>query len=318
MRVKLMTNKSNIFMGIDVSKDTLDISVNGKHFKIKNNKVEIKGFIKTTIDKKLDINLCVVESTGGYEKLIIIMLNEFDIPVHRAHPNKVYAFAKAAGHFAKTDKLDSKLLEKYAEFIKNDNPNCIKLSKEQIALQELRSVQQDLEMSLHASQCRAKILGGKALGYTKKQIEFIKKQLKDIESEIEQIISNDKSMNNRQKILTSYKGVGKKIANNLIAELPELGSLNQKEIASLVGVAPKTNESGKKIFKAHINGGRFHVRKSLYMAALVAAHANDKMKKKYQQLLALGKPAKVALTAIMRKVIVCLNSMLKNNKLYEF
>jgi transposase len=311
-----MTNKSNIFMGIDVSKDTLDISVKGNHFKIKNTGADIKNFIKK-VAKTLDINLCVLESTGGYEKLIITMLNEADIAVHRAHPNKVYAFAKAAGHFAKTDKLDSKLLEKYAEFIKDDNPDCIKLSKEQIALQELRSVQKNLEMSLHASQCRAKLLSGKALAYTEKQIGFIKKQLADIEKEIDKIISYDEIMSGKQKILTSYKGVGKRVANGLIAELPELGTLNSKEIASLVGVAPKTTESGKKTCKAHINGGRFFVRKLLYMSALVAANYNDKMSQMYRALLEQGKPAKIALTAIMRKIIVCLNSMLKNKKFYE-
>jgi len=304
-------------MGIDVSKDTLDISVNGNHFKIKNNKTDIKNFIKTKIDKKLDINLCVLESTGGYERLAISILNEADIPVHRAHPNKVYAFAKAAGHFAKTDKLDSKLLERYAEFIKDDNRGYIKLSKEQIVLQELRSVQKNLEMSLHATQCRAMLLSGKALAYTEKQITFIKKQLAEIEKEINKIINDDEIMSGKQKILTSYKGVGKKIANSLIVELPELGTLNNKEIASLVGVAPKTTESGKKTCKAHINGGRFFIRKSLYMAALVAAYTNDKMKQTYQALLEKGKPAKIALTAIMRKIIVCLNSMLKNNNFYE-
>lgn len=244
-------------MGIDVSKDTLDISVNGNHFKIKNNKTDIKNFIKTKIDRKLDINLCVLESTGGYEKLAITILGEADIRVHRAHPNKVYAFAKAAGHFAKTDKLDSKLLERYAEFIKDDNRGCIKLSKEQIALQELRSVQKSLEMSLHATQCRAKLLSGKALAYTKKQITFIKKQLAEIEKEINKIISDDGIMSGKQKILTSYKGVGKKIANSLIVELPELGTLNNKEIASLVGVAPKTTESGKKHVRITLVGAGF-------------------------------------------------------------
>lgn len=311
-----MTNISNIFMGIDVSKDTLDISVNHKHFKIKNNKADIKNFIKAKIDKKLDINLCVLESTGGYEKLMITMLNEANIRVHRAHPNKVYAFAKAAGHFAKTDKLDSNLLEKYARFIKDDDVNCIELNKELMDLQELRSVQKDLELNLHAKQCRAKLLNSKALDYTKKQIDFIKKQLIALDKEIEQIISNNKTMNDKQKILISYPGIGKKIANGLIAELPELGSLNKKEIASLVGVAPKTNESGKKANKAHISGGRFFIRKALYMAALVAAYYNDKMKHKYKEFIEKGKAAKIALTAIMRKIIVCLNSMVKNNKFY--
>ena len=220
-------------------------------------------------------------------------------------------------HFAKTDKLDSKLLEKYAEFIKDKNVVCIELTKELIDLQGLRAVQKNLERELHANQCRAKLLSGKAVDYIKKQIEFNKKQLGSIEKDIEELISRNEELRKKQQTLISYKGIGKKIANSLIAELPELGSLSNKEVASLVGVAPKTNESGKKVWKGHISGGRFFVRKTLYMAALVAAFSNDKMKKKYKELIEKGKAAKVALTAIMRKIIVCLNAMIKNNKLYE-
>lgn len=304
-------------MGIDVSKDTLDVFVNNEHYKIQNNKRDIKKFIETKIAQKIDVNLCVLESTGGYEKLAIIVLNESGIPVHRAHPNKIHAFAKASGHFAKTDKLDSKLIARYGELIVGDQANCRELRKEEVALQELRSVQKDLEMNLHAKQCRSKQVSGKALDYTRKQIEFIKKQLSDIELEIEEVIANDESMRRKQEILISYKGVGKKTANSLIAELPELGSISNKAISSLVGVAPKTYESGKKIGKGHISGGRFFVRKGLYMAALVAAYSNNKMARVYQQLLAKGKAKKIALVAIMRKIVICLNAMVKNNKFYE-
>ena len=304
-------------MGIDVSKDSLDISFGGKYLKIGNNKTAIKNFLKTAIDKKIAIRLCVLESTGGYEKLAIGMLDGGGIKVHRAHPNKVYAFAKASGHFAKTDKLDSKLLEKYAEFIKDEELPAVNTSKTLLELQELRSVEKDLEKALHAQTCRAKLLSGKALDYTKKRIRFIKKQLAQIQEDIEKVINSDKELEQKQKTLISYKGVGKKTANSLIAELPELGTLSNKKVASLVGIAPKTNESGKKVGKGHIAGGRFFVRKALYMAALVAAYSNNKMKKFYQELLNKGKAKKVALTAVMRKIIVCLNSMVKNNKLYE-
>ena len=263
-------------MGIDVSKATLDISVRGKHIKINNSRAAINSFINGQL-AGVDIRLCVLESTGGYERLVITMLNEANIPVHRAHPNKVYAFAKACGHFAKTDKLDSKLLEKYAEFIKDKNVVCIELTKELIDLQGLRAVQKNLERELHANQCRAKLLSGKAVDYIKEEIEFNKKQLGSIENDIEELICRNKELRKKQQTLISYKGIGKKIANSLIAELPELGSLSNKEVASLVGVAPKTNESGKKVWKGHISGGRFFVRKTLYMAALVAAFSNDKL-----------------------------------------
>ncbi len=311
-----MTTKNKNFMGIDVSKATLDISVRGKHYKIANTKPAIQNFLTKELGG-VDVALSVLESTGGYERLAVMMLNEAKIKVHRAHPNKVHAFAKAAGHFAKTDRLDAKLLEKYAEFVQDKNLPEIKITKELLELQSLKSVQRDLEQALHAAQCREKMFDGKASNYAKKQIIFIKEQLAMIEKDIEKLIASDNEMQRKQKLLTSYKGIGKKIASNLIVELPELGSLSNKEAASLAGLAPKTNESGKKIAKGNIRGGRFFVRKSLYMAALVAAFSNDKMKKKYQEMLANGKAAKVALTAIMRKIIVCLNAMVKNDKIYE-
>jgi transposase len=138
-----MEQKNKIFIGIDVSKETLDIFMDSHHFKIQNANKAISFFIKKNIsDKK--IQLCVVESTGGYERLVMSMMQQADISVHRAHPNKVYAFAKAAGHFAKTDKLDAKLLEKYANFVSDTEHDDAPLSQAQIDLQELRSIQRDL------------------------------------------------------------------------------------------------------------------------------------------------------------------------------
>ena len=200
-------------MGIDVSEETIDISVQGEHSKIKNNKTAVKNFIKTKT-AKIDITLCVLESTGGYERLVITLLNEAGIKVHRAHPNKVHAFAKAGGHFAKTDRLDSKSLEKYAKFIQDDKYPCIELNKELLELQSLRSVEISLEKELHAQQCRVKLLTGAALTCTNKHIVFIKKQLVKIGEEIEKIITKNQELVKKQKILTNGKGVGKKTADS--------------------------------------------------------------------------------------------------------
>ncbi|WP_375326495.1 transposase [Candidatus Tisiphia endosymbiont of Nemotelus uliginosus] len=139
------------------------------------------------------------------------------------------------------------------------------------------------------------------------------KQLEQIRKDIEALITQDDNLSKKQEIITSYKGVGKKIARVLLIELPELGKLSNKEISSLVGLAPKTVESGKKVYKAHITGGRFVVRQALYMAALVATRYNKIMQGFYNKLLNAGKAPKIALVAVMRKIIVCLNSMLKHN-----
>lgn len=153
--------------------------------------------------------------------------------------------------------------------------------------------------------------------YVKKQIAFCEKQLKQIRLEIDELIEQDDDLSKKRSIITSYKGVGKRVSSILLISLPELGQLNNKEIASLVGLAPKTNESGKKVFKAHISGGRFAVRHALYMSALVATRYNSSIKAFYERLIVAGKAPKVALVAVMRKIIVCLNAMIKNDKFYE-
>lgn len=316
-KVSYMSTKDNIFIGIDVSKESLDIAINSKHFKIKNNSKEISKFIKLNILECRDkIKLCVLESTGGYEKLVMKLLQQIGIPVHRAHPNKVYAFAKVKGHFAKTDKLDSALLEQYAAFVACSEQGDVLLTDVQEELKSLKAIEVELQANIQANKNRLHHVEGKALSYLKRQINFCQKQLEQIRADIDSLIEQDDDLSKKQAIITSYKGVGKRTASVLLIQLPELGKLSNKEIASLVGLAPKTNESGKKVFKAHISGGRFVVRHALYMAALVAARYNQHIRVFYDRLLLAGKAPKVALVAVMRKIIICLNSMLKNNQLF--
>jgi len=171
-------------------------------------------------------------------------------------------------------------------------------------------------MNIQANKSRLEHLDKKAASYIKKQIAFAQKQLNKIHTEINELISSSKPLSNKREIIKSFKGIGEKIANVLLINLPELGLIKNKEIASLVGLAPKTKESGKKIYKAYISGGRFFVKKVLYMAALVASRYNPKIQKFYTKLVNSGKPKKLALTAIMRKIIVILNSMLKNSSFF--
>lgn len=313
-----MIQNDKVFIGIDVSKATLDISLSGKHFKIKNEKKEILFFInKELFSKNFKPTLVCLESTGGHERITIQTFNEVEIPIHKAHPTKVYAFGKALNHFAKTDKLDAKLLEKYAAFVAHEEEGDIPLSKEFYELQDLRSIDCILIDAIQANKCRLKMLTGNAFKYLEKQIVFLKEQLKMVRKDIEKIIKSDDQLNQKHLLLVSLKGIGNLTANALIADLPELGQLTNKEISSLVGVAPKTHESGIKSRQRHIIGGRFYIRKTLYMAALVASVHNEKMKFFYQRLIAAGKASKVALTAVIRKIVVCLNAMLRNNQVYN-
>ncbi len=321
-QIKNIPDNGDVFIGIDVSKLTLDIAFtfngNGKTLKIKNNSQAINSFIsKELLPLKNHIKLAVLESTGGYESLTIKLFLQNKIPTHRAHPTRVYNFAKASNHFAKTDKLDAILLEKYASFISSEETGDKEISPEILQLQSLRKIERDLEISVHAYKCRLDHLDSKSAGYVKKQITFAKNQLKNLETDIQNITKSNPTLNHKFNLLQTYKGIGKKIASSLIAELPELGILNRKEIANLVGVAPKTSESGRKVNKSHIFGGRFYVRKALYMGALVAFRSNPKMKEFYAKLMSKSKPPKVALVAIMRKIITCLNAMVRDDREYS-
>lgn len=308
----------NSFIGIDVSKSKIDISFSNQHFCIKNASEAIACFIQDEIiSKMITPRLVCVESTGGYEIETIRLFQASNIPIHCAHPNRVHSFAKASGHFAKTDKLDAKLLQKYAAFVSDKELGDIPITETSVELHALRSLERSLMDELHAWQCRIKRSCKRTFDYHNNQIQFILAQLEKVRADINNIIDSDEQLKKIRKILVSYKGVGQQVSSTLIADLPELGKLNHKQIASLVGVAPKTCESGIKKSYARISGGRNYVRKSIYMAALVASRHDTKMKNFYERLVAAGKPKKIALVAIMRKIVVCLNAMVRDNKMYE-
>jgi len=221
-------------LGIDVSKDSLDIFWNNKFYTIENTADSISAFIKAEID---DENVfCVLESTGGYERKAVAAFHAANLPIHVAHPNKVHAFAKACGHFAKTDKLDALLLHKYAEFIcenEGGDREIDPLHQEIIALQRVvRAIEEDL----HRAQCRRKQMLGICGIYLGEQIRFYKDQLETIHREIDAKIEAHPDLWEKRALLLTMKGVGPKTASVLLAELPELGTLCRKKIASLLAM----------------------------------------------------------------------------------
>lgn len=316
MREKNPQIKCGVFVGIDVSKDTLDIHFAGKDYHIFNTKNDIIDFIETEL-KTIEIVLCVLEHTGGYERVLLQALLERKIAVHRSHPMRVHAFAKACNHFAKTDKLDALLLSRYASFVSKEETGDRAKSAEYEEIKELRRLVKSIEEDLHAAQCRLKQYPENCRVFLEEQIIFCKKQIGEISQKIQEIIARSEELKTKTEVMQSMPGVGQKTAAMIIAELPELGSLNKKQIACLAGLAPKTSESGKKAKRAHIYGGRFYARKALYMCALVAARHCPKMKEIYQGMISKGKPKKVALVAIMRRMLVWLNAMIKNNTTFS-
>lgn len=307
-----------MIVGIDVSKDKLDITLSEaeQHFCIKNKKASIVGFIKNKLPKS-HLSLVVFEPTGGYEKPLQLILSHLELPFHKAHPNRVRHFALAKGYFAKTDKIDSRVLCRYGEQ-KEIQPDE-ETDEKQLKMRELAARRHQLKANILSETHRLKQT------YVEKQIKLsIKRHLKYLQRELAQItktlkelISQNEILKQRQELMCTLKGVGEEISLTLLTELPELGQVSREEISALVGVAPQTKDSGKKQGHRSIRRGRFMVRKALYMSALVGIRHNPRMKSFYEHLLNKGKLKKVALVAVMRKMIMILNSMVKNNSPWQ-
>ena len=310
-----MNSNLNLFWGIDVSKEWIDISVGNQAHRVNQTKKDINQFIKKKI--KLGIpSLAVLESTGGYEILAADLLNKSGVTVHIAHPNRVRNFAKAKGYLAKTDRIDAMVLAQYGAFIEPKDIRDLP-SKLQRQLSELSSRLTQLKGMHHQESCRSNMANYKTVKQSHKKIlTLLDKQMESIEKEMMSLIQNEKDLIEKYNLLQSMKGVGTKLALSLIADLPELGKASKKEIAALVGVAPIINESGKQRGRSMIRHGRHTVRKMLYMGALSAVRHDETMKEFYNRLLAKGKAKKVALVAVMRKMLVVMNVMVTKNKPY--
>lgn len=303
-------NKTTI--GIDVAKSKLDIFM--PHYKkskiIKNDTKAINAFINS-LGKEVCDFLVIMESTGGHEKLAHKLFCKANIDVHIAHPNRVNGFAKQKGHFAKTDSIDAELLMTFAQQEKVEASK--KFSENDTLKRELSARRAQIIDQLTEEKCRLQDhLNPLIKRSIKRAIKSLEKEIELIDREITKVIYGDEKTAEDAALLQTFKGVGKVTASTLICLLPELGDLNRAEIACLCGVAPQNKDSGTKQGKRMVAGGRFYVRKILYMAALSAIRFNADMKRYYEKLKAKGKASKVALTAVMRKIIITLNAMLRD------
>ena len=316
--MKTVNQQTTSVMGIDVSKDKLDICYdhNGMPCSvvIENTSQSIHRFLKNLSTKGGGLpSWVVMEYTGGYEKLAHKLFLQADLRVHLAHPLRVHYFAKQKGYFAKTDKIDAQILREYG--FDNEVKPSAALAVVDEELKELATRRGQLVAQLTAEKYRFKPhLTAVMKRSIQRLMKWLEKEIAQVEDEINKRIEQDATKKGIQQRLATFKGVGNTLANGLICALPELGALNRAEIACLVGVAPRNKDSGTARGRRMISGGRFYIRKLLYMAALVAIRYNTRMKDYYQCLKARGKESKVALTAVMRKIIITLNAMLKNQQ----
>ena len=310
---KTATDKT--FIGIDVAKDSLAVFVDStnQHLDCLNQTKDLRMLAKQF--KKLNPTLIVLEATGGYETLATDIFSEFGLPFAVVYPKRVRQFALGLGIIAKTDKIDATTIAYYGK-IADIQPKPLK-SDELRSLQALTTRRSQLLEMRIAEQNRLDISHSSMHRNIKKHLTWLIAQIEEIETEIaDQIKSNDTLQAQNEKLQT-VPGVGKVLSSTLITELPELGLLSNKEISSLVGVAPFPRESGKWTGKRFCQGGRNSIRKVLYMATISASRFNPIIKQFYDQLLENGKLKKVALIACSRKLITILNAMVRNNSTWN-
>jgi transposase len=304
---------AEVFVGIDVSKAKLDISDGRQRWQDANDADGISELVKKL--KELAPTLIVLESTGGYERLALGELYLAGLPVARVNPGRVREFAKSIGRLGKTDRLDADLLAMYAEKIR---PAATKLaSEEEQQLNALVNRRRQLIEMRVAEKNRLGMAPKKLHDGINSHIDWLSDEIARIEDELNDFIQKTPLWLEKNELLRSVPGVGKITAFTLLVDLPELGQLDRKEIAALVGVAPFNRDSGRWRGKRRICGGRSAVRCTLYMATLTAVRSNPVIKPFYDQLVQRGKEKKVALVACMRKLLTILNAMLRSNEVWN-
>jgi transposase len=308
--------KSNeVFIGIDVSKDKLDIAVipQDLFFSETNDATGHGALVQRLLE--LQPKVILIEATGGYENAAVAALGLAHLPVKVINPRQARDFAKALGKLAKTDKIDAIVLAQFAQMVQPQPttlPDAMqhKLSNLVTRRHQLIDMLVMEKNRLHQASLEVQPL-------IQHHIDWLTDELNKLDRRLDDFIKKTPLWQEKVKLLQSVKGIGSVIAHNVTAYLPELGTLNRKKIAALVGVAPFNHDSGKFKGKKMIRGGRSRVRCLLYMAAVVASRFNPVISAFYKKLLQAGKPKKLALTACARKLLTIINAMVRDNTCWD-
>jgi len=302
-------NTSIIYAGLDIHKATLQLHLTGRDYELPNTPAGHRKLL-ALITSPPNIHV-VCEASGGYERQIVAALHAVNIPVSVLNPAQARHFARALGQRAKTDPLDARLLSLCGEALKPEPTPPRSQTERQLV--ELVRYRLQLIEKLLAERQQAEMIEHPAL---RRQSQSLVRRLEGDLAKVNALLANlrkdSSELTTKAQRLTSIIGVGDQTALNILAEMPELGTLNRRQVAALAGLAPHPRQSGQWIGKSSIGGGRTQVRRALYMAALCSSRLHPSLSVFYQRLRAAGKPAKVALTAVMRKLLVLLNFALKH------
>ena len=302
-------NKAVVYIGVDVAKVSLDVAWAEHSCRFANDKSGLSALTKWAKRSPFAVHL-ICEASGGYERGLLDAAEKNEIKISLVQANRVRQYARAAGILAKTDKVDARVLCAFGSAMQPEPTPP--LSAQQKRLRELETQRQHLSRMVVAEQNRLAQLNDKELQrLTRRLLATLKKQMAAIDTRMAGLIAEDQTLKQKAQKLTAVAGVGSRTAVLLLARMPELGTLNRTQAAALAGLAPFNRDSGILRGKRTIFGGRRAVRCGLYMAALVAARHNLILRNFYQRLRRNGKPHKVALTAVMRKLLLALNHTLK-------
>jgi len=309
-------NSKQVFVGIDVSKDHLDIGLHpvGKTWQVVHDEVGKKQLYKEL--RKLKPELIIMEASGGLESAFASQLQEGKLSVVVVNPRQERDFAKAEGILAKTDRIDARVLARFAERIR---PDVRPLPDEaQRALEGLMARRRQLVVMIGAEKNRLRRASAEVARGIQDHIEWLKKQLEGVDRDISGRIQRNDVWKQKEKLLKSAPGVGLVLSRSFLSGLPELGTISGKKISALVGVAPFNCDSGRFKGRRRIWGGREHIRSVLYMGTVAAVRWNPVIRSFFLRLVKAGKSKKVALTACMRKFLVMLNAIIASNEPWKF
>lgn len=308
-------NQKEITIGVDTGKSQLDIFIRPLdiYFTVTNNEEGIKEAIKKI--KPYKPSRIVIEATGRLEHPFIMACSQADLPFTVANPIRIKKFAGSIGQQAKTDKLDAQLIAHYGEAIA---PPLSTLKPENMQLMsDLLSRRRQLMTMQTMEKNRLQIMPKEITGIIKPILTAIKKQIEKVDDKLSKLIEKCSEYKAKNTIIQSMPGIGPVVAFNLLSDMPELGYLTNKEAASLIGVAPFNKESGSYEGQRNIRGGRHKIRTVMYIAMMSAMQHNPVFKMTYQRLVAVGKPKKTAIIACVRKMIIILNSMVRDGVMWD-
>ena len=305
-----------MFVGIDVSKDRLDVHVRpvGEAFAVSRDGKGLEELIVRL--RALAPELVAVEATGGFETIVAAAVGGAGLSLAVVNPAQIRHFAQAIGRRAKTDPVDAAVIAHFAEAVR-PQPRALP-DEAQSLLAELVARRRQIVEMLVAERQRERLASNRRVRKSlARHIATLEKELREIDQDIDTLVRGSPVWREKEDLLASVPGIGKTIARTMLAELPELGTLDRRRIASLAGLAPFTRQSGHWKGKSMIAAGRAPVRAALFMAALVASQKNPVLKLHYQRLLRAGKPKMVALIALDRKLLTILNAILRDRRQWQ-